>query len=151
VLVRIDQRFLNAITSIPSPGTRGATSAEYFLNAGYAVIFMHRQFSLQPFSRHYSHSTNPFLDFLEIDRRDSSAPQIEVTSSKREDLLSVLEAYKLVHAKNTLLTLTFVTVNDYLWLLRAVSHELAKMKRKAMYYLAAAVSDFFLPRQKLVS
>src|ERR1700691_1660611 len=48
-------------------GTRGATSAEYFLKAGYAVIFMHRQFSLQPFSRHYSHSTNPFLDFLEID------------------------------------------------------------------------------------
>ncbi|KAG1781647.1 hypothetical protein EV702DRAFT_598780 [Suillus placidus] len=29
-------------------GTRGATSAEYFLKAGYAVISMHRQFSLQP-------------------------------------------------------------------------------------------------------
>ncbi|KAK7685913.1 Phosphopantothenate--cysteine ligase cab2 [Cerrena zonata] len=28
-----------------SAGTRGATSAEYFLKAGYAVIFMHRQFS----------------------------------------------------------------------------------------------------------
>ena len=25
-----------------SAGTRGATSAEYFLRAGYAVIFMHR-------------------------------------------------------------------------------------------------------------
>ena len=33
-----------------SAGTRGATSAEYFLEAGYAVIFLHRQFSLLPYS-----------------------------------------------------------------------------------------------------
>ncbi|KAK0452407.1 phosphopantothenate-cysteine ligase [Armillaria borealis] len=130
-------------------GTRGATSAEYFLKAGYAVIFMHRQFSLQPFSRHYSHSTNPFLDFLEIDQTDGSEPQISVTLDKRTHLLEVLTAYKSVHASGTLLTLTFVTVNDYLWLLRAVSQELSVMRRKAMYYLAAAVSDFFLPRQKM--
>ena len=137
-------------------GTRGATSAEYFLRAGYAVIFMHRQFSLQPFSRHYSHSTNPFLDFLEIDQassEDSSTnPRISVTPEKRQDLLEVLTAYKSVQASRTLHTLTFVTVNDYLWLLRAVSQELSiSLKRKAMFYLAAAVSDFFLPRQKMVS
>jgi len=59
-------------------GTRGATSAEYFLEAGYAVIFMHRQFSLQPFSRHYSHSTNPFLDFLEI---EPTAPTDDATEN----------------------------------------------------------------------
>jgi phosphopantothenate-cysteine ligase len=46
--------------------------------------------------------------------------------------------------------MTFVTVNDYLWLLRAVSQELSVLGRNAMYYLAAAVSDFFLPRQKMV-
>ncbi|KAL9710242.1 Phosphopantothenate--cysteine ligase cab2 [Leucoagaricus gongylophorus] len=135
-----------------SAGTRGATSAEYFLKAGYAVIFMHRQFSLQPFSRHYSHSTNPFLDFLEIEADDvssGSSPQISVTPEKRTDLLKVLRAYKAVHTSGTLLTLTFVTVNDYLWLLRAVSQELSILGRKALYYLAAAVSDFFLPRQKM--
>ncbi|KAJ3794407.1 DFP-domain-containing protein [Lentinula aff. detonsa] len=143
-----------------SAGTRGATSAEYFLKAGYAVIFMHRQFSLQPFSRHYSHSTNPFLDFLEIERgtdqlspvaSDSSpeSSQICVTPSKRKHLLEILTAYKAVYAAGTLHTLTFVTVNDYLWLLRAVSQELSVLRRKAMYYLAAAVSDFFLPRQKM--
>lgn len=135
-----------------SAGTRGATSAEYFLKAGYAVIFMHRQFSLQPFSRHYSHSTNPFLDFLEIEQATSenSNPQISVTPEKRQDLLEVLTAYKSVQASGTLHTLTFVTVNDYLWLLRAVSQELSLLlKRKAMFYLAAAVSDFFLPKQKM--
>lgn len=58
--------------------------------------------------------------------------------------------YKAVHAAGTLFTLNFVTVNDYLWLLRAVSQELSILRRKALYYLAAAVSDFFLPRQKMV-
>lgn len=139
---------------LSNPGTRGATSAEYFLQAGYAVIFMHRQFSLQPFSRHYSHSTNPFLDFLEIESSSNgtaSPPDICVTHNKRRHLLDVLTAYKHVQAAGTLHTLTFVTVNDYLWLLRAVSHELSFLGRRAMYYLAAAVSDFFLPRQKMVS
>ncbi|KAJ7109621.1 DNA/pantothenate metabolism flavoprotein [Mycena crocata] len=129
-----------------SAGTRGATSAEYFLKAGYAVIFMHRQFSLQPFSRHYSHSTNPFLDFLAVEEST-----VGITADKRTDgdLLSVLTAYKGVQAAGTLHTLTFVTVDDYLWLLRAVSQELSVLRRRAMYYLAAAVSDFFLPRQKM--
>ncbi|KAF7326035.1 Phosphopantothenate--cysteine ligase CAB2 [Mycena kentingensis (nom. inval.)] len=128
-----------------SAGTRGATS-EYFLNAGYAVIFMHRQFSLQPFSRHYSHSTNPFLDFLTIEN-DTTC----ITDDKRADehLLSVLRAYKSVQQAGTLHTMTFVTVNDYLWLLRAVSQEMSVLRRRTMYYLAAAVSDFFLPTQKM--
>jgi phosphopantothenate-cysteine ligase len=47
-----------------SAGTRGACSAEYFIENGYAVIFLHRKFSLLPYSRHYSHTTNCFLDFM---------------------------------------------------------------------------------------
>ena len=114
---------------------------------------MHRQFSLQPFSRHYSHSTNPFLDLLEIDEPPEgspAAPSISVIPSKRDHLLGVLETYKSVQKAGTMLTLNFVTVNDYLWLLRAVSQELSVLGKDAMYYLAAAVSDFFLPRQKMV-
>jgi len=114
---------------------------------------MHRQFSLQPFSRHYSHSTNPFLDLLEIDEPpegSTATPSISVIPSKRTHLLEVLKTYKSVQKAGTMLTLNFVTVNDYLWLLRAVSQELSVLGKDAMYYLAAAVSDFFLPRQKMV-
>ncbi|KIJ24765.1 hypothetical protein M422DRAFT_237304 [Sphaerobolus stellatus SS14] len=135
-----------------SAGTRGATSAEYFLAQGYAVIFMHRQFSLQPFSRHYSHSTNPFLDFLEFEEgRDGSngTPKINVSASQTTHLAQVLKAYKDVHTKGLLHTLTFVTINEYLYLLRSISKELNRAKRHALYYLAAAVSDFFLPTQKM--
>lgn len=114
---------------------------------------MHRQFSLQPFSRHYSHSTNPFLDLLEIGEPpegSTAVPSISVIPSKRDHLLEVLKTYKSVQMAGTMLTLSFVTVNDYLWLLRAVSQELSVLGKDAMYYLAAAVSDFFLPRQKMV-
>jgi len=112
---------------------------------------MHRQFSFQPFSRHYSHSTNPFLGIEADNVTPGSSPRITVTPEKRADLLKVLRMYKAAHTSGTLLTLTFVTVNDYLWLLRAVSQELSKLGREALYYLAAAVSDFFLPRQKMVN
>lgn len=120
------------------------------------MIFMHRQFSLQPFSRHYSHSTHPFLDFLDFGSSeptstgDSAAAHIVVRPAERAQLLDVLAAYKDAQNAGTLLTLTFVTVNDYLWLLRAVSQELSQLGRSCLYYLAAAVSDFFLPRQRMV-
>lgn len=107
---------------------------------------MHRQFSLQPFSRHYSHTTHPFLDFL--DKADDTG--ITVKEGERAHLLEVLSKYKDVHKRGMLHTLHFVTVNDYLWLLRAISQELFVLGRDAMFYLAAAVSDFFLPRQKMV-
>jgi phosphopantothenate-cysteine ligase len=138
-----------------SAGTRGATSAEYFLAAGYAVIFMHRQFSLQPFSRHYSHSTNPFLDFLYIEEDEHAnpssthSPRISVTPAQRPLLATVLRAHQDAQQKKTLLTLTFVTIDDYLFLLRAVSEQMAVLQRNALYYLAAAVSDFFVPTRKL--
>ena len=71
-------------------------------------------------------------------------------AGERAQLLAVLAAYKAVHRAGTLHTLHFVTVNDYLWLLRALSQELAVLGRDALFYLAAAVSDFFLPRQRMV-
>ena len=51
-------------------------------------------------------------------------------------------------------TINFVTIDDYLFLLRGVAGILgsdATHGRDTLYYLAAAVSDFFLPRQKMAS
>lgn len=145
------------------PGTRGATSAEYLLSQGYAVIFLHRQFSQQPFLRHYSHSTNPFLDLLDIEEgadssatTDPSGEGAKVVVNAPPEALPLLKAVlrqaKLVKTLGTLHTVTFVTVDDYLFLLRAISGSLkdAGVGREALYFLAAAVSDFFLPRQRMV-
>ncbi|GAA5867273.1 hypothetical protein JCM3774_002396, partial [Rhodotorula dairenensis] len=203
-----------------SAGTRGAASAEHFLRTGqYAVIFLHRQHSLQPFSRHYSHSVNPFLDLLDIvgdhdvsgdadpdarggveaegpdgkaatvdrhlfppiapmhtpptspslqhrslpDDLEAAAaaagrgPTIQIQPPHLAPMLSLLKAYKLVKSRNLLHSIHFVTVSDYLWYLRGISRVMGQTKdrngnalgRRGMYYLAAAVSDFFIPYTKM--
>lgn len=50
-----------------SAGTRGSASTEYFLEQGYAVIFMYRQKSLEPYTRHFS--GQKLLDMLDICER----------------------------------------------------------------------------------
>ncbi|WWC93818.1 hypothetical protein V866_000654 [Kwoniella sp. B9012] len=133
-----------------SAGTRGATSAEYFLSQGYAVIFLHRLHSLRPFSRHYSHSLNPFLDLLSIVPSTSdSSSSIVVSPEHTKSLLPILQAYHEAQSSGSLLSVEFQTVNDYLWLLKAVTASMASLGRGGMFYLAAAVSDFFLPEEKV--
>lgn len=128
-----------------SAGTRGATSAEYFLEAGYAVIFLHRQFSLLPYSRHYSHSTNCFLDYM----TEGQNSEVVVNPEYQEKMLDVLRKYHATKRDNTLLLLSFTTITEYLWELRRISILMRPLGPKALFYLAAAVSDFFLPRDRL--
>lgn len=145
-----------------SAGTRGATSAEYFLSQGYAVIFLHRQFSLLPFSRHYSHSTNCFLDFLSEwgrigeDDEDggknggqAATPDVVVKAKYRQEMLSVLRKYRKAKEQNLLLLLPFTTVTSYLFTLRALACEMQCLGNEALFYLAAAVSDFFVPPSRM--
>lgn len=128
-----------------SAGTRGATSAEYFLEAGYAVIFLHRQFSLLPYSRHYSHATDCFLDFLTEGQDGTVVAKPEFTPK----MLSVLRKYHSARSQNLLLTVPFVTIGDYLHELRAVARLMQPLGPDGLLYLAAAASDFFLPQDRM--
>lgn len=128
-----------------SAGTRGATSAEYFLSAGYAVIFLHRQFSLLPYSRHYSHSTNCFLDFMTL----NSAGEVVVEGEYQAQMAEVLQRYQKAKREGALLLVPFTTVNEYLWHLRAFAMEMQPLGAGALFYLAAAVSDFFVPADRM--
>jgi phosphopantothenate-cysteine ligase len=125
-----------------SAGSRGSASAEYFLENGYAVIFLFRTKSLEPFTRHFS--GQQFLDMLEI--QESS---INVKPDSVDVLLPVLQRYKQAQESNRLLYVTFTSVSDYLWLLRAACEALAPFEKKAVLYLAAAVSDFYVPQEEM--
>ena len=50
---------------------------------------------------------------------------------------------------NLLLLLDFVTVHDYLFQLRLLAHCLQPLGASALYYLAAAVSDFHIPPSRM--
>ncbi|XP_043252750.1 phosphopantothenate--cysteine ligase isoform X1 [Colletes gigas] len=129
-----------------SAGTRGSVSAEYFLEKGYAVIFMHRVKSLEPFSRHFI--GYKVLDMLEMKQLEGKSV-ITVQSQYTEKLASILHKYKEALNQDKLLQLTFTTVSEYLWLLRSACQALACLKDKAILYLAAAVSDFYIPSNEL--
>ncbi|EON66267.1 hypothetical protein W97_05660 [Coniosporium apollinis CBS 100218] len=129
-----------------SAGTRGATSAEYFLEAGYAVVFLHRQFSLLPYSRHYSHNTSSFLDYMKEDQDG----RVVVQEQHQPEMVRVLREYTHVKKQNLLLILSFVTITEYLWELREVAKLMRPVGAKAVFYLAAAVSDFFVPKDRMV-
>lgn len=128
-----------------SAGTRGATSAEYFLENGYAVIFLHRRFSLLPYSRHYSHSTNCFLDFMERDGQG----KVIIKDDYQVQMQNVLERYQRAKKGHTLLLLPYTTISEYLWSLREIAFALQPLGANAVFYLAAAVSDFFIPNDRM--
>ena len=140
-----------------SAGTRGATSAEYFLQEGYAVIFLHRQYSLLPYSRHYSHSTNCFLDFMDEGTPSSGASNstspdhgtIVVRSEYQDQMRDVLRKYRYAKDNNRLLLLPYTTIAEYLFELRSLANLMHPLGSKALFYLAAAVSDFFIPRDRM--
>ena len=129
-----------------SAGTRGATSAEYFLQVGYAVIFLHRQFSLLPYSRHYSHSTNCFLDFME---ESDDGERVVVRKEYQEKMRRVLQQYQLAKNRRLLLLLPFTSVTEYMFELRSLATLMRPLENRALFYLAAAVSDFFIPRERM--
>ncbi|KAI9662105.1 MAG: hypothetical protein M1831_002801 [Alyxoria varia] len=136
-----------------SAGTRGATSAEYFLEAGYAVIFLHRQFSLLPYSRHYSHSTNCFLDYMEEDGEHYDAAAsggVKVRQQYQQQMRSVLHRYTRAKREGTLLLLPFVAITEYLWTMREIALLMKPLGPSSLFYLAAAVSDFFVPKNRMV-
>ncbi|XP_018403678.1 PREDICTED: phosphopantothenate--cysteine ligase isoform X1 [Cyphomyrmex costatus] len=129
-----------------SAGTRGSVSAEYFLEYGYAVIFMHRVKSLEPFSRHFV--GQKFLDLLQISDNNEN-PIITVLPEYTQKVATVLRKYREAFNQTKLLQLTFTTFSEYLWLLRSACQALAPLENKAILYLAAAVSDFYIPSNEM--
>ncbi|KAG9352941.1 hypothetical protein JZ751_017517 [Albula glossodonta] len=135
-------RFLDNFSS----GRRGASSAEYFLDSGYAVIFLHRHRSLYPYTRLYS-GVN-LLDTLQMEGEGSSG-QVVVDQVALPNIRAVLKRYRAVKEAGLLLPVEFSTLSEYLHLLKAAAQALSSIGPKAMFYLAAAVSDFYIPASEM--
>lgn len=124
-----------------SAGTRGASSAEQFLANGYSVIFLHREFSLTPFNRTFQKKSG--LEFLDYMDENGQIKSEFITQFKTHK--SLYDKY--LNKERTLLLLPFTTVNQYLWSLKSIGKLLNN--KGCLFYLAAAVSDFFVPYSKL--
>lgn len=177
-----------------SGGTRGALSAEEFLEAGYAVVFLTRRHSIQPFTKGLP--SGEIVDCLtQILRADPGAsnglgvigaagsgggndedgfgaaaasasnattapaqatcetPRAITASSGRSAALvaAALRKARAAAVAGTLLRLSFETLFEYLTYLKsiAVALDSTSCGRRAAFYLAAAVSDFYVPRSEM--
>ena len=66
-----------------------------------------------------------------------------------EKLVPILKCEQKI--KNNLLSITFTSLAEYLYTLKVIAGILKGKGDKAMLYLAAAVSDFYIPPAKMVS
>ena len=75
--------------------------------------------------------------------------RVFVSDSYQRQMQTVLARYTDVKQKNMLLSIPFTTVTDYLWHLREITAIMQPLGSTALLYLAAAVSDFFIPPSRM--
>lgn len=135
--VPLESRTIRFIDNFSS-GRRGSASAEHFLEQGYAVIFLYRHKTLKPFDRHLANKSP--LDVLEL-----SGKGVKIKDEYEELCKVNIEKKEKALQSNMLHFCEFTSVLDYLTLLRVSSMQLRSLGSKAVLYLAAAVSDFYIP------
>ena len=105
------------------------------MREGFKVIFLHRVDSLSPFHQHFT--PLDLLSRLEIDQ-SSGALQFKYD----EKNIKLYKEYN--EFKDNLLMIDYFSVTDYLYLLIEICQFL-NYRKDSLVFLAAAVSDFYLP------
>ncbi|PHT50605.1 Phosphopantothenate--cysteine ligase 2 [Capsicum baccatum] len=124
-------------------GHRGAASTEYFLKVGYSVVFLYRRGSCQPFCSNLPE--DPLLECFSV-ADDSS---IEVDALHAETVKRAITENRAAVAEGILLKLPFTTIFEYLQILQLISVSLRDFGPSAIFFLAAAVSDFYVPWESM--
>lgn len=131
-----------------SIGTRGSASAEYFIQKSYAVLFLYRRRSLKPFERKL-HNVN-FLELISKNHTNNDADLFKFDESLINfNFDNLLTSYKNATSENLLLSVDFITLLDYFALLDYCCRAVSCLEKNCLIYLAAAVSDFYLPLDKI--
>ncbi|OMO73335.1 hypothetical protein CCACVL1_17324 [Corchorus capsularis] len=136
--VPLEQRCVRYIDNFSS-GNRGAASTEYFIKAGYAVIFLYRRGTCQPYCR--SLPDDPLLECFEF----ADELDVQVRKPYSEAVKGTIRNHHAAVSSGLLLKLPFTTIFEYLQMLRIIAISMRSLGPQAMFYLAAAVSDFYVP------
>ncbi|DBA67058.1 hypothetical protein WJX79_002618 [Trebouxia sp. C0005] len=147
--VPLERRCIRFIDNF-SGGTRGALSVEQFLQAGYAVIFVYRKGSIQPFTKGLPSAQ--LLDILTdvLVDDDKHGKGVHVKDEASAILQTAVRKARECNEQGTLLRIPYITLFEYLQYLRTISDSIRPCGKQAAFYLAAAVSDFFLPWKQMV-
>lgn len=87
-------------------------------------------------------NVNP-LEYFQLDSQGKAIINCEIREQVQKDLVEY-ETFR-----KCLLSVTFLTISDYLFLLKGITVAMQSIGSRAMCYLAAAVSDFYLPESRV--
>ncbi|CAA2959979.1 Hypothetical predicted protein [Olea europaea subsp. europaea] len=141
--VPLEQRCVRYIDNFSS-GHRGAASTEYFLKAGYSVIFLYRRGTCQPYCR--SLPDDLLLECFDI----TDELNIGVNPGDAEAVKRAVSEHHSAVIKGNLLKLPFTTIFEYLQILQLIALSMRSLGSSAMFYLSAAVSDFYVPWEAMM-
>ena len=79
----------------------------------------------------------------------STESDVVVKEEFQKKMRRVLRQYKDAKKGRMLLLLPYTTVTEYLFELRSLARLMRPLGERALFYLAAAVSDFFIPRSRM--
>lgn len=75
---------------------------------------------------------------------------LNVGSEERKGLACEAKAYHTSVRNKYFLPIEFETLQDYLSLLETCGKRLGALKEQSSFFLAAAVSDFYIPDEKVI-
>lgn len=165
-LERAAVRFLTNFSS----GNRGSCMAECLLKQGWACVLLHHKNAVMPFRRVLNElTTDEMFDCMSAEG-DAEAPRNMVHLYSRDDTTCAdaksqfplvrqrvrLVAQEYRACRRRLVCVAFDTVADYLYLLKHLSVRLTRCRcagalagRPMMVVTAAAVSDYYIPHERL--
>ncbi|KAF1789390.1 Alpha/Beta hydrolase fold [Phytophthora cactorum] len=122
---------------------RGPACAEYLLQLGYAVIFVHREDSLRPFTRHFQKyiQNGAFMDMFRM--QDNGLVLSGMDISQQLQFQKIAQLY--TECSTRVLNLSFTSVQQYLMLTRITAKAMEVAKDQGIVVLAATLMDFYVP------
>ncbi|KAG2988980.1 hypothetical protein PC129_g5221 [Phytophthora cactorum] len=108
---------------------RGPACAEYLLQLGYAVIFVHREDSLRPFTRHFQKyiQNGAFMDMFRM--QDNGLVLSGMDISQQLQFQKIAQLY--TECSTRVLNLSFTSVQQYLMLTRITAKAMEVAKDQA--------------------
>ncbi|OII72051.1 phosphopantothenoylcysteine synthetase [Cryptosporidium ubiquitum] len=130
-----------------STGTRGAYSAEYFLKSGFSVVFFYRKGSHLPFT---VDCPSKYDILVSIKNHFISSNKDNSDFLGNEQFKKVIEASKnLINYSDRIFFMEFGSVHEYFNGIDYIISHCTEFPDSFIFFLAAAVSDFYIPENLL--
>ncbi|CAI5727307.1 unnamed protein product [Hyaloperonospora brassicae] len=136
-----DDTFVDAAPELQE--LQGPAVAEYLLQLGYAVIFVHREHSMRPFTRHFEQPlrSGAFMEMLRVHEHGVELSGVDLAQQVHFQQIVQLHA----ECSARVLYLSFTSVQHYLMLTRVTATAMAAAKDRGIVVLAATLMDFYVP------